>query len=125
MESPPNDPALAMQRSHHKLSYPGELLIIRVSSGKRDGLRTCLQERQVGSEVYYPVPIHKQSFYVQDFGYDDSLPVTENAALQDQLSINGRRLVETKYDWQVVLEAMKLVYILQRGDLRKSNNSQM
>jgi dTDP-4-amino-4,6-dideoxygalactose transaminase len=55
---------------------------IRVSGGKRDALRTHLQERQVGSEVYYPVPIHKQSFYIQDLGYADSLPVTENMALE-------------------------------------------
>jgi dTDP-4-amino-4,6-dideoxygalactose transaminase len=59
---------------------------IRVSDGKRDALRTHLQERQVGSEVYYPVPIHQQSFYVTDLGYDDSLPETENAA-QEVLSL--------------------------------------
>jgi perosamine synthetase len=55
---------------------------VRVSGGKRDALRTHLQEQGVGSEVYYPVPIHKQSFYVADLGYEDSLPETENAALE-------------------------------------------
>lgn len=55
---------------------------VRVSDGKRDGLRTYLQECGVGSEVYYPVPIHQQSFYVDDLGYKDSLPETERAALQ-------------------------------------------
>jgi dTDP-4-amino-4,6-dideoxygalactose transaminase len=55
---------------------------VRVSNGKRDALRTHLQERGVGSEVYYPVPIHQQSFYVTDLGYEDSLPETENAALE-------------------------------------------
>jgi len=55
---------------------------VRVSDGKRDALRTHLQERGVGSEVYYPVPIHQQSFYVADLGYKDSLPQTENAALE-------------------------------------------
>ncbi|MEW6401103.1 MAG: DegT/DnrJ/EryC1/StrS family aminotransferase [Chloroflexota bacterium] len=55
---------------------------IRVSGGKRDALRAHLQERQVGSEVYYPVPIHQQSFYVRDLGYNDKLPETENAALE-------------------------------------------
>lgn len=53
---------------------------VRVPNGKRDALRTHLQERGVGSEVYYPVPIHQQSFYVSDLGYKDSLPETENAA---------------------------------------------
>jgi len=31
-------------------------------------------------------------------------------ALQDQLSINGRRLVESKYDWQVTLKDLEKVY---------------
>jgi dTDP-4-amino-4,6-dideoxygalactose transaminase len=51
-----------------------------VSGGKRDALRAHLQERGVGSEVYYPVPIHQQSFYVNDLGYQQSLPETEQAA---------------------------------------------
>jgi len=55
---------------------------IRVSGGKRDALRTYLNEHGVGSEVYYPVPIHQQSFYVSDLGYKDSLPETEKAALE-------------------------------------------
>lgn len=53
---------------------------IRVPEGKRDALRTYLQEHGVGSEVYYPVPIHQQTFYVQELGYNMSLPETERAA---------------------------------------------
>jgi len=34
----------------------------------------------------------------------------ENMGMQEALSINGRHLAETKYDWQVVLSAMKPVY---------------
>jgi dTDP-4-amino-4,6-dideoxygalactose transaminase len=55
---------------------------VRVSDGKRDALRTYLHEHGVSSEVYYPVPIHQQSFYVSDLGYKDSLPETERAALE-------------------------------------------
>lgn len=33
-----------------------------------------------------------------------------DASLQEKLSANGRRLAETKYDWQVVLSAMKPIY---------------
>lgn len=55
---------------------------VRVPDGKRDALRAHLQEHGVGSEVYYPVPIHQQSFYVSDLGYNDSLPETEQAALE-------------------------------------------
>ena len=53
---------------------------IRVPGGKRDALRAYLQEHGVGSEVYYPVPIHQQTFYVQELGYHQSLPETERAA---------------------------------------------
>lgn len=55
---------------------------LRVPNGKRDALRTYLQEHGVGSEVYYPVPIHQQSFYVSDLGYHDSLPETECATME-------------------------------------------
>jgi perosamine synthetase len=55
---------------------------VRVPNGKRDALRIYLQEHDVSSEVYYPVPIHQQSFYVSELGYKDSLPETEKAALE-------------------------------------------
>ncbi len=55
---------------------------IRVPDGKRDALRSHLQEKGVGSEVYYPVPIHKQTFYVKDLGYDQTLPETEKSAME-------------------------------------------
>ncbi len=53
---------------------------VRVPGGKRDALRDFLKERGIGSEVYYPVPIHKQNYYVRELGYDQTLPVTEQAA---------------------------------------------
>jgi perosamine synthetase len=55
---------------------------VRISEGRRDALRTYLQENGVGSEVYYPVPVHKQTFYVDELGYDMSLPEAERAALE-------------------------------------------
>jgi dTDP-4-amino-4,6-dideoxygalactose transaminase len=55
---------------------------IRVPGGKRDALRTYLAEQEIGSEVYYPVPIHKQEFYIHEFGYNVSLPETEKAAAE-------------------------------------------
>ena len=53
---------------------------VRVPGGKRDALRTYLQEHGVGSEVYYPVPVHKQVFYTGELGYNQSLPESEKAA---------------------------------------------
>jgi dTDP-4-amino-4,6-dideoxygalactose transaminase len=53
---------------------------VRVPDGKRDDLRAYLIDNGVGSEVYYPVPVHKQSFYIEDLGYNLTLPVAEKAA---------------------------------------------
>jgi dTDP-4-amino-4,6-dideoxygalactose transaminase len=53
---------------------------VRVPNGMRDALRTYLQENGIGSEVYYPVPVHKQSFYAGELGYHGSYPEAERAA---------------------------------------------
>ena len=55
---------------------------VRVQGGRRDLLRTYLQEHEIGSEVYYPVPVHQQIYYKGVLGYTDSLPVAEQAAAE-------------------------------------------
>jgi dTDP-4-amino-4,6-dideoxygalactose transaminase len=55
---------------------------IRVSGGRRDALIQHLAARNVGSMVYYPVPIHQQTYYVNQLGYQMSLPETELAAAE-------------------------------------------
>lgn len=52
---------------------------IRVPGGKRDALKAFLQEREIGSEVYYPLPIHQQSLY-RELGYNGYFPEAERAA---------------------------------------------
>jgi dTDP-4-amino-4,6-dideoxygalactose transaminase len=43
----------------------------------RDGLREVLKEKQIGHDVYYPVPLHLQECY-RSLGYKEGdLPVTE------------------------------------------------
>jgi perosamine synthetase len=59
---------------------------IRVPDGKRDALREFMKSNDIGSEIYYPVPIHMQSFYMEMFGEGPSLPETE-AASGEVLSI--------------------------------------
>ena len=52
--------------------------VVKVS--RRDELRTFLQERRIGTEVYYPVPLHLQECFA-DLGYKaGDLPVSEEAA---------------------------------------------
>jgi len=45
----------------------------------RDELRKKLLDSGVGTEVYYPRPVQKQPLYIE-LGYDDRLPVSEQAA---------------------------------------------
>jgi dTDP-4-amino-4,6-dideoxygalactose transaminase len=53
---------------------------IRVSGGRRDSLRAFLADAKIGSEVYYPVPLHRQECF-ESLGYaEGSLPETEKAA---------------------------------------------
>lgn len=53
---------------------------IRVS--KRDDLRTYLKDKGIGTEIYYPLPMHLQNCY-KDLGHKKgSFPVSEQAAEQ-------------------------------------------
>lgn len=45
----------------------------------RDEVIKKLNENGIGVGVYYPMPIHKQPFYI-DLGYNDVLPISESMA---------------------------------------------
>ncbi len=56
--------------------------VIRVRAGHRDALRNHLNEAKVGTEIYYPVPLHRQACF-SDLEYPNgSLPETEKAAIE-------------------------------------------
>ncbi len=51
-----------------------------IRTARRDGLRQFLTERKIGSEIYYPVPLHMQTA-LQNLGYaEGSFPEAERAA---------------------------------------------
>lgn len=59
---------------------------VRILAGKRDEVRSQLQQRGIGSMVYYPIPLHLQPVY-KHLGYQPGqLPVSEQAC-QEVLSL--------------------------------------
>ncbi len=53
---------------------------IRIPNGRRDEVRQRLADLNVGSEVYYPVPVHQQECFAYLNCDSASLPETEKAA---------------------------------------------
>ena len=76
---------------------------IRVENGLRDPLREHLKENGIGTEIYYPVPIHQQAFIRKMVPNLSTMPQSEQAA-KEVLSIpvhpsispaDRERIVET------------------------------
>jgi dTDP-4-amino-4,6-dideoxygalactose transaminase len=49
--------------------------------GARDAIVADLREAGVGADIYYPIPVHRQS-YIMERGLHADLPVTDGAAAQ-------------------------------------------
>ena len=72
---------LILPATHPVSSHIWNQFTIRVvGDGRRDALRSVLQKRGIGSEIYYPVPMHRQ----ECFAYLDPvrLPTAERLATE-------------------------------------------
>ena len=54
---------------------------VRIGNGCRDHVRQGLTDRGIGTQIYYPVPVHKQCAF-RERGYADCLPEAERAAAE-------------------------------------------
>ena len=69
-----------LPRKQPKATHVWNQYGIRVPHGRRDALKARLQQKGIGCEVYYPVPLHMQECF-SDLGYSlGCLPNTESAA---------------------------------------------
>ena len=55
---------------------------VRVPDGRRDELKQHLSDHGIGSMIYYPLPVYRQSYYIEQQGYDLHLPNAERAAVE-------------------------------------------
>jgi dTDP-4-amino-4,6-dideoxygalactose transaminase len=86
---------------------------IRVPGGQRDRLRSWLSDRGVGTEIYYPMPLHLQECF-RSLGYaPGSLPETERAA-QEVLSLPIYAEL-TREEQEYVVEQIAAFHLAERS----------
>ena len=80
---------LILPQTHNDRTHIANQYTMRVQAGRRwnrtesprDALRNHLQERGIASEIYYPIPLHKQECF-RAFGPHPDLPVAEALAAE-------------------------------------------
>lgn len=71
-------PARASEPARHIFNQ----YIVRVPADRRDALREHLASREIGSEIYYPIPLHLQGCFQELGGRPGDLPHAERAAAE-------------------------------------------
>lgn len=72
----------------------------------RDAFREAMREKGLSTEVYYPIPIHKQPLYSK-LGYRDQLPEAEKAA-QEVVSLPVHPSLSNE-DLQYIINSIKQI----------------
>src|SRR5215469_14442267 len=72
-------PGIVTPATHPDRDHIVNQYTIRVMGGRRDALREHLETRGIASEIYYPVPLHKQECF-RPFDPPPALSVVEKLA---------------------------------------------
>jgi dTDP-4-amino-4,6-dideoxygalactose transaminase len=75
-----------------------------IRSQKRDELASFLNQKEIGTGIHYPIPIHKQPLY-QELGYADVLPESEKASLEVLSLPVHPQLSESEID--IIIDSVK------------------
>ncbi len=74
------DKSLGIPETTEHADHVWNQYTVRVSAGRRDALKAWLSDNKIGSEVYYPVPLHRQPCFEGRFRAEFPLLETERAA---------------------------------------------